>query len=500
MSAALQTVSPDQVEAARAELWRRGELRYRLRKHQKPIYDELRLLLWGIGAGGSYAKPKGTQLKYLLKCHRRFGKSGLCAFVVNEMGQQLPNARMNWAAETTIQVEKIILPNMDMATRDCPKDLKPEWKNGAFHWHHTGAVLYTSGCEDERKADRLLGDASDLFILDEAGSIWPLEYVYKQVVLWMGSDRDGVVIMPSTPAKTPAHYFRTLCIKAEAGDGGYAERTVYDSEWDEARLKRLADECGGTDTTEWRRQALAEDVIDETRAIIPEFSEHKDEVVCEWPRPEYFDCYTGMDVGYSPSMTGLGFAIWDFPNAVLSIEDEAELSKMTTDVLAETVHEKESGLWSEHFEQMRETQPFREDLHEVRYRVSDVSPILLADLATLHKLYFSASRKDNLDAAINKVRLWIKTGKLRIHPRCKRLIAQLEAGIWNQRRTSFQFVDGFGHFDLIAMLVYLVRAIDEQRNPFPTPQPGEGKWVSPKHRKKSDAEKMRRLFKRRMPS
>lgn len=497
----MQTITATEreaVEAAcRAQLWRRGELRYRLREHQRPIYDDIRRQLWGIGKGlpGSYQNPVGQQqIKYTVKCHRRFGKSALCAFIVNEMGQTKPHARMSWAAETATQVEKIIIPNMRMALRDCPEEIKPVWKNGAYRWPHTGAVLYTAGCEDERKADRLLGDASDLFILDEAGSIWPLEYVYKEVVLWMGSDRGGVVLMPSTPAKTPAHYFRQVCIKAKAGDGGYAHRTVHDSEWDERKLEMLAAECGGVDTSEWKRQALAEDVIDEDVAVLPEATRFMDQMVEERERPRYYDIYAGMDIGDAPSLTAIVYGYYDFGMATLVLEGEDELSRPTSDAIADAIATTEQELWGEYFEWVREDQPFRDELARVYLRVSDNDPILLRDLAVAHELEFGKAQKDHKEAAIGKVRRWIKEGRIKINPRCKRLLAHMEAAIWNKQRTKFEFMDGFGHFDFVDALVYLVRAVDEQHDPTPPVRLQKDRWVSPKRRKETDAERMKKLF------
>lgn len=489
---------PTAILTARA--WADGELRYRLRKHQKPIYDDIRAQLWGIGDGGSYANPNRKQRRYILKCHRRFGKSALCAFIVCELALRKPGARMYWAAETGKQVTKIILPNMRMALKDCPDELRPIWKasEGMFAWPN-GSELHLAGCEDEAKADRLRGDGADLFVLDEAGSIDPLQYVYRSIALWMCADRDGVILMPSSPAKTPAHPFRAYCLLAEAGEGGYAKRTVYDSEWPQHLIDELAQECGGEDTADFRREALAEDVVDEARAIVPEASQYREQLEVEWPRPSHFDVYAGMDIGDSPSLTAAIYGYYDMEAAKLIIEGESELARPRTDEIAKAVQDSERELWAEHFAHMRESLPYREDLHSVYARVSDNEPILLRDLAVEHDLIFSKAVKDDKEAAIGKVRRWVKQGRIKINPRCKKLLAHLEAGIWNKQRTQFEYLDGFGHFDFVDALIYLVRAIDESRNPFPPEDHNKGRdyFVRPQHRKGSEGEQMKKVFRRR---
>jgi hypothetical protein len=76
--------------------------------------------------------------------------------------------------------------------------------------------------------------------------------------------------------------------------------------------------------------------------------------------------------------------------------------------------------------------------------------------------------KDDLLAMVNKVRLMVSAGQIIIHPRCKQLIGCLKFGIWNKRRDAFEQSTGYGHFDALAALVYLVRNLDTWTNPIPS--------------------------------
>ena len=95
------------------------------------------------------------------------------------------------------------------------------------------------------------------------------------------------------------------------------------------------------------------------------------------------------------------------------------------------------------------------------------NPILIADLNSLHSLNFFPTLKDDLEAQVNDLRLWVGSGRLVVHPRCKELIGCLKYGVWNDKRTAFEHSKNFGHFDALAALMYLVRNIDRTYNPIP---------------------------------
>lgn len=95
------------------------------------------------------------------------------------------------------------------------------------------------------------------------------------------------------------------------------------------------------------------------------------------------------------------------------------------------------------------------------------NPILIADLNSIHGLNFYPTLKDELEAQVNEMRLFVGAGRLIVHPRCKELIGCLKNGIWNEKRTAFDHSKNFGHFDALAALMYLIRNIDVSTNPIP---------------------------------
>lgn len=459
-----------------AQGWEDGSLAPGLRAVQRPIYDDIKAQLWG---DGGYVAPSGPQRRYLLKCHRRLGKSDVVGRIASELCRAKDNGRVYWAAETGKQAGKIVSQVMPVILRYVPEHMRPRWykSDGMWVWPGTEAQMHLAGCEDEMKADRLRGDGADLFIIDEAGSIDCLKYVYRSIALWMVADRGGRIIMPSSPAKSPGHMFTAYCADAEGGRGGYSRRTIHDSNWSQELIDELAAECGGTDTVEWQREALAMDVVDEERAVVAEFTRYEAQNFRDVERPQYFYPIVVMDVGHSPSLTFVGLGYYDFEKDIVVIERELEIAKVLTDDLAAQGMQMEHELWGEHFAAMRDELPFRDDLHSVQVRASDVAPILLGDLEARYGWVWGTVRKDDNEAAIQAMRVRAKRGGYAISSQCPRLRAHLKAGIWNKARSGYEFMDGFGHFDGVDMLKYFTRAVDTETNPWPPEAHGKtGDW------------------------
>ena len=250
-------------------VWRAGHLEYLLRPYQREVYREIKRELWGTG----YLQPSPRQRRFILEICRRWGKSFLCALLAFELCIQKPGAKVYWAAETSKQVRKILRNVLRPLLSRCPEDMRPKWnREDSFYLWPNGSEIHIGGCEDEAKADRLRGDGCDLFIIDEAGSIDILEYVYRNLAVFMALDRSGRVFMPSTPARTPGHAYTVYCLQAEMGVGGYARHDVHSAGFTAKQIEELAEDLDGYDSDDFQREALVQRVIDMKRAVVPEFS------------------------------------------------------------------------------------------------------------------------------------------------------------------------------------------------------------------------------------
>lgn len=443
-------------KAAKAELWRRGILApWKLAPCQYKVYKQMR------------ACP---QRIFVFEKGRRFGGSFIIAVIKLEDAIRKDGSVQHYAAPTGKMVRNIFVPNLRAIAEDAPDDVAPVVKvsDGTIEFPHNGSIIHMAGCEDMAKADRLRGPASDRFDIDEGGFIDCLKYVVTSVAAPQLMTTKGHMAVVSSPPVSPGHHFTSLAIDAES-KGAYAHRNIYDSTRNNRPdiIAEFIELCGGEDTPEWQREYLAKRVIDAHRAIIPEFAEAKSDIVGPLSPPEYYDTYVAMDVGWSPSLTVVLFGYWDMTTATLCIQREVVMSKMTTDALAGELKTAEAELWTGYFAKVRAERPYKDDLAEVYTRVSDIDKLLIHDMANLHGMDFSPAVKDDKDTAINTVRIAIRKRKIRIDPSCVTLIGHLEAGVWNKKRTGYDWVPGFGHFDAIDALIYMRRHVDESHNPWP---------------------------------
>lgn len=512
--------------------WRAGDLSYALHVGQKRAVDTVR---------AAYAR--GTR-RMVWNIARRFGKSRGAVNLVSEMCLA-KRVRIPYAGMTEGTVAGFIEPHMYDLQADAPDDLRPEKHRGDWVFPSTEAHVVMRGCEDRKKADRLRGPAADAGVIDEAGFIDDLAYVAKDVIMPQLLTTDGFLLLASSPPRSPEHFFKTFAIEAEA-QGAYVHGTVYDApHLSPEAIERQMRDAGGEHSDTWQREYLARFVVDATRAIVPEFEAVEPFVVGTVDRPAHFDAYVVGDLGYA-DLTVLLFAYYHFELALIVVEDEVVLRKPTSDVIHAAVARKERELWGDRkpflravdargitLADLRKLQPEMQtegatyvELHStapnavegVRYTIeslggkleerdgrffivgksSDHERVVVAmaiqqgyiasagaptDPAPIDPARWHAVANDELDAAVNALRVTLTRKKMLIHPRCQVLRAHLRGGTWNAQHTSFARIvndQGGHHFDGVAAAVYLNRTVRVNKNPNPDPLAGldlTGKWV-----------------------
>jgi hypothetical protein len=445
-------------ELAIREAWRRGDLRYKLHDTQLAIHAKL---------------TDGARIHFI-SCSRRLGKSYLLVTLAFENALRLPNARVLYLAPWARDAAEIAGDLASQILSDCPADFKPEYsaQNKEFRFPN-GSVIRLKGTNGEH-SQFLRGGAAHLVVLDECGIMDDLMHVVRDVVTPMTLTTRGKIVLATTPARTPGHESKEL-YEDLARKGALSEFTIRDaphiafedkvsilcsageSEDDAADIVRGTKEPRSNTA---QREYFCRWVTDASAAVIPEFDAAAEkEIVREWAKPAYRDCYVSMDPGFVDK-TGILFGYWDFRNQKLVIEDELVLSQANTPTIAQAIEAKELALWGG-------TKP--------HLRVSDVDKRLVADLAQLYQIGFAAADKRDSASAIAEMRRFVQQRILVIDPRCTNLIRQMHNAVWNKRATDFEreaarTSEGdtiAGHFDLVAALKYLVRMVNRHRNPFP---------------------------------
>ncbi len=427
-------------ESKNLSRWLRGRLDYKLHAGQRLIRGKYR------------GNP--TQL-FVGECARQFGKSFLLVTEAIEAAIKTPKGRIKYGTAFQTDLLEFILPTFETVLADCPTQLRPVFKVQGSKWiFPNGAEIKLVGLD--RKPNGLRGNVIDMIILDEAGFMSRLDYLYKSVIIPATTHRpDCKILVFSTPPSTPAHEFLDYVQKAEL-EGGYAKFTIYDNPMvGSTDIERLMKESGGVESTTWRREYLCEHITDANLAVVGEW---RDEFAkCEVRDPCYslYHRYVAMDLGVRDNTACL-FGYYDFKQARLVIEDELVMngSELTTEVISRKIQAKEMEVWP--------------DNRKPYIRVADNNnPLLLQDLSFIHGLHFTATDKGRLDEMVNTVKILVRDGGLTVQPNCKHLLGCLKYGVWDKHRDKFAQSNTYGHFDGLAALIYLVRNLDRVTNPIP---------------------------------
>lgn len=446
---------PESASKARAALWRVGDLGWALHADQH-----------AARATVAAAERRGVR-RTVCMCGRRWGKTRFFVVDALEYGMQHGGARMPYAALTWKSATGFVFPEVEALSAYAPADVRPAIVDGEVRFAN-GSKILVSGCEDERKADRLRGPSAHRAYIDEAGFIDILDYVLRSVLAQQLLTTDGAMLVASSPPLTPVHPFVELVGDAQARGALVRRKTSDAPHVSHEALARLCEEMGGAQSTEYRRECECEIITDESRAVLPEWSAHAPAVVPRvghdgkplwWPEAEHRHWFVAADLGYI-DLTVVLLGWWDFLGHRLVVEDERVLVRPTSGDVQRAAAEMEAS-------------------HGARpkTRVADAPPIVVADMARLQPheaepARWKVTKKDDREGAINALRLMVARHELVIHPRCTTTIAHCEFAIWNKMRSDFDRSDkeGLGHFDALAALVYLARSV-QRTNPYPGKPP-----------------------------
>lgn len=336
---------------------------------------------------------------------------------------------------------------------DCPDYLRPTYhtQDKVFTYPH-GAEIHISGANNGH-AENLRGHASGLAIVDEAGFVDELEYLVQDILTPQLLTTGGKLLISSTPSRTPAHEYKGFVEQAEK-DGCYSEFNIYQAGYAQELVEKFKKEAGGENSTTWKREYMCKFVVDEDFAIVPEWG---DQFVKATEKNDFYPFWIkhdAMDIGFKDKTVVL-FGFYDFLEGKAHIEDEIVMHgpAMTTDRLCDAIKAKEKELWGEGAKV---------------HRVADNNNlILLQDMGQLHKLDFLPTTKDKLEAMVNQLRFFVKSGRVIVDPKCTETIGCLKYGVWDEARRQFDRSKSYGHYDALAALVYFIRNLDTNTNPIP---------------------------------
>lgn len=510
----LAAVLEEAVREARAELWRRREvwplLELYLDAHQ---LEDIRAFM----EGGDAVRGRLPSSDWCDDISRQRGKSWKWTVFAVVWCHCHPGQQVKYLAQYGTSVRGIVAPTIAQLIEDMPREYRPKFRgpeaidqdkvDHKWHFPHSRgeSCIHAAGANNQHyKA--LRGPRAHLLIQDECGFYDDFDGVQRALRPMLITTL-GACVYATTPPESPAHPYETTCQALKAA-GRYVHRTIHNhprlsAEQVESLLAREAARLGVTlaafkRSTFYRREYLCLHVTEETRAVIPEWNEVLEEegapegltladrLVREVPRPRLYDTYTSADFGFTRHPSAVLFAYWHFDLAALVVEDETPpLYRTRTDKLALAYREKCRGLWPYPGPRpFLEARPARPDIDSRTGEVRDPGgfwlPLLalgdkggrgaevLVELAKEHGLEWAGALKEtDLEVMVNDLRRLVGAGKLIVHPRCTHLRKQLATGLWADKQKTDFAEDSTGHLDHLAALVYLVRAVDRQRNPVP---------------------------------
>jgi hypothetical protein len=461
--------------AAAVALWEAGDLTFLFHPGQMEAWEEIQ-------------RQKSS--RYVLEIARKWGKTWFLVVVAAMECLRRPGSRVVYGAPSLKHLTEFVLPVMQQITADAPASVKPEFSAFSGHWTFpNGSWVHLFGADDKRKADRGRGPKAELAIFDEAGFSPVLQYVLTSIFRPSLLHGGGMMLLASTPAEEPEHDFTRICEIAEA-NGNWTRKTIFDNPLlSQAQVAKFIEDDAKDNgytveeyqrTTEFRREYLAERVTDKTLAVVGDDWENaREKAFVDVERPQFFDAYVALDFGgVDPHAAVFGY--WDFTGGRLVIEDELLLRDgQNTAQLADAIKAKETQLWGAKGwngtlrgaadaktlpdwvlnDTKAPEQPY--------LRVCDTDVALARDLATLHGLSFLPTAKDEKLLQVNELRVLMRQGRLVVSPKCRGLDRHLRQTIWaSHRQNDYKRKNG-EHGDLLDALVYLVRNVRREKNPWP---------------------------------
>lgn len=433
---------------AQDALWRSGVLVWLLKPHQKDLYN-------------LFHNTSHKTNTWLLA--RRSGKTFTLSLLATEACLRKPGTVVKFVAPTKVQINTILRRVINDVIKSCPSDIKPQFSAKDYTYYFpNGSEIQLAGSESQH-IEKLRGGAAEICIVDEAQSVTDLEDAIKSVLLPTTLTTRGKILISGTPPKNPDHDFVKIIEQAEL-KGSLVKKTLYDNTMlTPEQIQEAIDESGGVDTDYFKREYLCEIIKDSKTMVIPEFTPALEkEIVKEWPRPPFFDCYEAMDLGFQDQTVVL-FAYYDFRANKVIIEDEYVVSGTDVQIpsIVSTIKEKEAVLW---------TNPLTLEVKKPYLRVSDINYIVMSEINRYsnNEINFLPTKKDDKEAAINTLRVMLASKKVIIHPRCQTLIRHLRNVKWDSTGKRFaRSPADDSHYDAADACIYLVRAIVYSKNPYP---------------------------------
>jgi len=439
---------------AQTMLWNEGILSWKLRPEQKAFKKEI--------------EKEHVQL-VVGNISRRLGKTYSLVLYAIEQALISPQ-KIRYGAAFLTDLEEFLIPTFEIILADCPESIRPEYlKSRKIYRFPNGSEVKLVGLD--KNPNGLRGNALNIIIIDEAGFVSNLKYLYQSVIIPATAKQDNIkIIIISTPPESPEHYFVELIQKAQTEENGYYLHLTIDdiSDLDPKERQRLLNEVGGEHSSTARREFFCEIIIDAERAIAPAFDAKIHVAEFDEPNIKWMlfgdaggvrDITAWLQVGWSHTLQKnlIRDELWFKPHTATSEIVEEVKAKWDTDKLPMTL---------------------------------DCAGQLQIDYSSLG-LQVMLPKKDGFSETLLLINNSFYNNQTLIHPDCKLLVQTLAGCLTNRNRTDFERSPILGHADAAMSYAYSLRGIDRATDFRPKPKRSEVFTIEYRDPIESELEKLK---------
>lgn len=434
------------------ELWKRGELSFLLYAHQKPIYNKIREVL---------KSDDPNMNSFVIDCARQFGKSFTEFLIAVEDCIRNPKWTVVFVGPLKSQVNEIINgKTYGTIFATCPKNMMPSYKESALVFPN-GSRIRLAGT-DNHNYESLRGGTANTIFLDEAGFMSNLEDGVLPSVEPMTKTTGGKVIYSSTPPESIDHDYHEI-LKYHEEAGLIATFTIWDDKsLTDRQLQKIISQCKGQDTTKFKREYECKRIADSSRSVIPQLNdENAPDLLLKDSRYKHHQFYSlwqkyvVADWG-GRDKTAVLFAHYNYKTKQVIVEDHLDLngSTITGSKIAEEIKEKTLQLWNND--------------GDINYFCDNNNILIQNEMNVKYKLPFVATDKARLKSQmVEKVKDWVYDDRLYFAPAAEFVLKCTISGYWAKNGDEFANSKIYGHYDALAALVYLIRNVNEHKDPIP---------------------------------
>ena len=446
--------------------WESGRIDYLVREHQEPVWHRMNELVGRTEVTDIRVLSALKMRELVLNLSRRWGKTTLGFLLLTCLCLENEYHTYYFVAPTEKDAKDIISSIAADLFRNCPDDLRPSEVGGEFTFRN-GSVIKIGGTWNGARS--LRGRAANGVFIDEAAFIPQLSgtsclsYVLSSVIAPLTLTTKGWTIISSTPPPNMKHDYVSIYRQAEI-DNRLIVLDIYDNksltleQIEEEKVKSYSNDPTGS---AWKREYLALLVPSTTDLIVPEEIQ-QNIIYRKYERPEEFDFlhrYIVLDHG-TTDLTAVLFCYYDYKNALAVVEKELLVPKrLTTDGIAAALLATKEELWGK--------------LPVFRAVADSISHQLIIDINSKlasHNIVFVHPSKTDLEAMVNQTIIALNNNSVVISDECFRLIDTIKSGTWktnaNSGKREFARLNEIGHCDFLAALIYFVRMLIKNINPY----------------------------------